>query len=501
MTGVHSVWRAAVVSIVVGTAHAQGDDDAGDDDFAFSAQERERCGEVLQEMPNLVRFPPFSAVPEEQRVGLFELWTMCAIELRDDRAAYEALGWFAPVSPEPDFAYSTRVALALQLGEAQAAVDAIDSWAQASPSGLNRLELGTIGRLLRQASTLRGGDEIVFGIHETLYRAGYAPVEPLDNDQFLRVDHARLLLERGRVDDAIRRLGDPDELTFPALVVVSAERLFDPVLAPFEPLDYVAEAAQRVDEAREAIAEYPRLLKARYRYVKTLRDAGQNAAALDETDRMLADIAADPDAFDDVDDYLNWIHNDRAYALYSLDRPAEGRAAMATGADTDENGGPNVSQSINLGLLLADEGRWEESIAALARMGLASLYGEMFAGAVRVCAAAATGNDTMIAVELTFLRANASENFPALQQALVCAGEFDEAAELYVRRLADPMARAAALTALQLWARDPAPMRAREEMLQRLEIVQSDAKVQRALAAVGYSRVIPLPIAYWGNRY
>jgi hypothetical protein len=317
----------------------------------------------------------------------------------------------------------------------------------------------------------------------------------------LRVDHARLLLQRGRVDQAMRRLGDPDALSFSTLVALSAERLFDPLIAPLEPLDYLAEAEQRVERARESISEYPRLLKARYRYLVTLRDAGRHDTALEESDRILEEISANPDAFDDVDGYLNWIHNNRAFALYALDRPSEGRAAMEIASGTDENGQANVSQSINLGLLLADEGRWEEAIAVLAVMGRASVYGEMFAASVRVCSAAATGNDTMIAVELTYLRSHAHENFPALQRALVCANELDEAAELYVRRLGDPLARRSALMALQQWAPDPAPMRARAEMLRRLETVQRRLEVQRALAAVGYSRVIPLPLGYWGERF
>jgi hypothetical protein len=125
----------------------------------------------------------------------------------------------------------------------------------------------------------------------------------------------------------------------------------------------------------------------------------------------------------------------------------------------------------------------------------------MFSATIRVCAAAELGNDTLVAVELNFLRSNAAENYAALQQALVCAERLDEAAALYVRRLSDPNARADALLALQDWAPDPAGLRFRDKMYERLQRIQSRAEVQAALAAVGRSREIPLSLAYWGGKF
>ena len=382
--------------------------------------------------------------------------------------------------------------LALDLEGTEEVVAAFNAWSQVSPAGVSQLKIRTIRRLLERAGDLQGGDGVQFDIHEILDRVNYSSPEPLTRTEWLRVEHARLLLARGRVEDAVRRLEGVGGVM--AHIKVGVDRAFDPVRTALGEIDLTALAEREIEDAIAAAEANPRLLKARLLVVQAYRRAGRTADGLATADAALAAAAADPTQFDDEGKVLNWLHNARAYALYALGRNEEGRSAMRAAIDTGEQEDPNVSQVINLSSLLVDEGRPEEALATLKTVGRPSDYGNMFVEMVRACAAAQTDDAVMLDETLAYLREHEDDNVRALQRGLICANELDEAAALYLKRLADTDQRADLLVRLQNWQEDPLlDLPFLTELRRRRVVIRARPDVQAAIAAVGRVQDLPFP--------
>jgi tetratricopeptide (TPR) repeat protein len=235
---------------------------------------------------------------------------------------------------------------------------------------------------------------------------------------------------------------------------------------------------------------------------QALRVLGRNQEALDLLDRVVAQ-AQTPDAqaqFDDIADQLNWLLNEKAYALYELNRPEEARTAFGLSIAVGEDGQWSVSQVINFASMLQAEGRSADALEVVQTVGEASPYGRMWVAAVRACAAGNLGRAELRREALAYLREHERDNAAARANALLCVNDLDEAAALYIRRLANPAEREDALLALQTYRRPPRPALPQESLLHaRLEQVRGRPDVLAAVAAVGRIEEAPLHSVYWGD--
>ncbi|MGD9597744.1 MAG: hypothetical protein AB7G76_06920 [Steroidobacteraceae bacterium] len=188
-----------------------------------------------------------------------------------------------------------------------------------------------------------------------------------------------------------------------AAIVAAAPEQFD--------IDRASAAARAKSAA--VVRARPRSLRALMDHTYDLLSAGDNDAVLKLIENALARIgAAGPDAppFDDVAEFRPWIMNNRAIALGRLGRRDEALAQLERARDLDEDGGTNVSQTINLaGEYLAD-GRAREALELVgqldwSRSGM-SPYGKMQMQGVRHAALlvsrladAAQRNDALLDVQ------------------------------------------------------------------------------------------------------
>lgn len=148
-----------------------------------------------------------------------------------------------------------------------------------------------------------------------------------------------------------------------------------------------------------------------------------------------------------------WALNLQAYAYDSLGEIDRADAIFDELAQVDaQENFWVVNFVINRASRLIGYGRWEEGLeaAGLARSVPGSTYAEMIVAKDHTCALYALGRAGEAESELAFLRENRIESVHLAAQGLLCAGLRDEAAELLIEGLRDPVMRVAAVGALQV---------------------------------------------------
>lgn len=384
----------------------------------------------------------------------------------------------------------------------QLVAQSFDAMNATAPQYVKNLEYRTVWRLLRAVREADPSGATELRMHEALVSQGYVPPDAIPDDA-IRQEHARLLLARGDIARARERLepvSDPQ-----TLLRIRIDRRFDALRTDpgFEQqFDLVAAVERHIARARESIAANPRLLGPSLELVQSIRLLGRREEALAEVDRILARAQSPEGAslFDDYEDQLNWLLNERSYILYDLDRRDEARTTFGQAIGAGEGGNWNVSQVINFASNLQAEGRSAEAVDVLRTVGRASPYGDMWVAAVRACAGADLSDAAMRDEAMTFLRAHENDNPAAFTRGLLCTNDLDGAAAAYVRRLGNPEHRESALLALQIYETPAVVLSEQEaEISRRKAAVRDRPEVRAAIEAVGRIEQVPLHSVYWGE--
>jgi tetratricopeptide (TPR) repeat protein len=189
-------------------------------------------------------------------------------------------------------------------------------------------------------------------------------------------------------------------------------------------------------------------------------------------------------AYDDINDDLIWILNNRAIALGGLGRRDEELELLIRAARRPEHGDPNVSQAINLGQFYCDLGRPKDALFAILDVEKTSPYGQSQLETVHLCAALQLGDKDAAASALNYLKDHQADSPRTYQSALVLVGDYDGAAALLIQRLNDPSMRADALTEVQNYM-DPADLEWPVKSRERFRVVVNRDDVQKAIHKVG----------------
>jgi tetratricopeptide (TPR) repeat protein len=211
--------------------------------------------------------------------------------------------------------------------------------------------------------------------------------------------------------------------------------------------------------------------------------------------QAVSERLADPKAFEDSDERINWYWDAIGRSEAALGHYDEAVAAFRKGAAAAEDGSPNVSQVINLALFQARALRGEEALKTLAAFDepgrTASPYGLMEMRAARGCAHAVAGHRAEARAELDYMLAHEADHPEALSDLLLCMDDMDGAAASFIRRLGNEDQRVAAL--IQLSDYDPPPVPHPGDPIDgRLAKVKVRADVQAAIARAGGLRRFPL---------
>jgi len=297
--------------------------------------------------------------------------------------------------------------------------------------------------------------------------------------------------DRDRAVAVAARVRDADDI-----LRMRIDRRYDEVLArlPADRLDLARAVAEEVSIAESAASREPRLLEHVMVITYLMLDQGQFDQVLRICDDVLDRAARAPDGspYDDADYYLVWIKDNRAQALLRLGRVDEAVQVWEEARRMSEDGGGNVSQTINLAILYADLGRTAEALATLDEVGDGlSPFGWMQYHLARVNALARTPDAPAAIESLTYLQEHRADAASLYTIALLYLGRMDEAAQALVARLEDPDDRDDALLIVQPFIPDRYSPVLVERTARWRELVQRP-EVQRAIET--YGRIVDVPL-------
>lgn len=464
--------------------------------------ESQTCERLLKDANGLRAAQSFESFDVELRWRIYATLVDCGASLQrwgDVKAGLDGLTILAPDNAD---VRSKQIQLSVMPGQNPAdGVETIEWLSVHSPETLSLIEVRLFSDLTR---ALVGDKHRLLRAYRAIFAANYSPPDTLDDLDFLKGRYAGLLIESGEEESATEQF---KLISDPLLV---AEFYFDRRYENFEPVRKtpvdvtLADLTRRMlENARQRAADHPGRLRAAHELAQALRLAGETAEAEKVSRDAVAKVraAGAADAFSDFDESAAWILNEHAYVLYDLGRNEEARAVLAESATLKERGTPNVSQTINFASLLTQEGRFEEALTAIAALkaNYASIYGEMWAASVRLCAAAFLDGDNDGDGDLAFIRANEKENDAAFARSMLCMNDADAYSAHLKRRLADPGRRTEALRALQR-VRDPqAALPINLELSRRRDEVLRRDDVQAAINEVGKILDLPFNPIYWGS--
>lgn len=394
--------------------------------------------------------PSFDTLPESTRNELLALagsiaWTNGQIpEARsryrqatrlagNDAQDWNALAWLALAESDTDDA---AIALAEQ----------VRRWPESAPDIDEQLLFGVLNT--GYASDKR------FALLEALYAADYAPRLTGDGSAVWRL-LAEQQVDRGQPEAAKATLARISST--PSLIRVLIDRRFDGLIDRDAPqFDLERAARARIADLRARAILDPGKLEIQAELLSAMLAAGQNEDAAALTAEIAAAASSDSPPYSDLEEKLPWVLNLGATACIRLERIECAIRLLEQAATMSEHGQQNVSQTLNLGQLYNNLGRYDEAQATVAKVEKnMSVIGRMVQANAKLRAALETGDTAAADRAMAFLRENRAASGTIYYESLFEAGELDEAAQLVIEMLESPAERAEALESLQAYPEQP----------------------------------------------
>jgi tetratricopeptide (TPR) repeat protein len=441
------------------------------------------AGRILD---GVMRDPGFEALPaKDRRLAWAVLARIDMAAQRYDRAVERLQRANAADDGDPDVWYWLAMAEDAR-GRPEAAARAFTELAERWPELLANIEPREVYRL---QSRLAEGSQAKVDFIQTLFDAKWD--DPTGDASALWHLLALLRLERGEPEaarTAMRRIVHPD-----LVASMRGDRRFDAVVDRDAWAFNVERAAVRAVEAMRAKTEArPDDLDAKVQLSYALLDAGDHEGLMRLVDAVLASSAAPGREAAGgnagrIPAQHAWLLNNRAVASYRLGRTQEAIADMERARRLPTGGGPNVSQTLNLGEFHCTLGRAAEAkrMADAVDGGQVSDYGRMFQARLRLCAAWLSQDAEGMKRAFATIRKARAHGEEIHLDALVMMGRLDEAAQALIALLDAPRERADILQTLQryrLVAPTPTLVRLRaqrEALLARDDVAAAIERVGR----------------------
>lgn len=354
------------------------------------------------------------------------------------------------------------------------------------PKALQDFKWENVAELLRDLKD-QGHTEARFDLMLAIVWANYDGGEPPGSLDFLKMDAARGLLERGRLEEALPLVDTV--IDYHSMLRMLVDRRFEPFWPRLEEkagpnlARQLASILTALKDARRQTPDDPRLL---FYNMNTLRLLGRYDEAIALGEPLSRDMAAVAEK--GIDAF--WVVNEQAYILATTGRSEEADQLMekllALGVDTHPD---LVSMAINRSDILLLQGRYEDALRAAdwaTENGdrFMSDYGRMWTWRHRTCALAALERQTEADETLQRMTEIKTVNRTAYLDALLCHDKLDEAGLAIISNLDSAEDRGKMLASLQNYTYwKPTPF---EAMLDaRLKTVISRPDVAEAVNAAG----------------
>lgn len=378
--------------------------------------------------------------------------------------------------------------LALQVDEDSDAMAALEHLAGPAGAPEDYWRDSIIIRVLRKTGDDAELADRRYELMKAVWVSGALPPDDYIRPNWLWFELLAEHVERGEYDSAravMVRLNDPEYVA-----ALSFDRRFSQLMASAPAGGFRLAQAKELSWARQLVADHPRDLRAVSRLVDTLTQQGALDDALAVAVNALKTLqTTEAPPFDDVDEYLHWIHDHRSRILFRLGRHEEALEAQNAALATSEEDG--ISHQVNLGVLSYLLSKPEAAIAAVETVDGASGFGRMAQQEVRACAYSQLGNAAGLAGAIAYLKENVEDGYTALQSALICADRVDELAPYLVEQLENPSTRREALSGLQRYELKANLTEVEKTLAKRLDDLRQRPDVSETIER--YGKVLSWP--------
>jgi hypothetical protein len=446
----------------------------------------------------LVASPSFALLTDSQRY--YALYHLGWLQIQDnDPASHET---FKRTSEMTEFASGEDWHLRLRAASIEKddadALFSLTTIARRWPASLKQVNDRYIVSLVTRADRAPPLRDAQFQLLVALRGAFWQPTNVFVATDLVWLDLVTDLLDQGKVHDAQAAAESIHTPSYIARMLL--DRRYDAVTqADPGRFNYRAALDRELAFQQANAKAAPDRLAGVNAVARYLIEVGRSAEALAMLDDALARIKAEAPkrAFKDTTE-RNWTLEDKASALLHLGRTDEAVAAMKLAATIPESGLPNVDQQLNLIAFYDHIGQPIAALAAARDDDALDMndHGRQVLAGNRACAAADAGDKATLQTALASMKAHVDDNPGGALDALICAGDYDAAASLFIAELENPRQRSYPLDRYQDDREPPpdVPPLYRAHVRRFLQLFQRpDVKA----AAEKYGRRITLGVYPW----
>ena len=402
------------------------------------------------ELDRIIAAPSFDQLPAELRFQTLHVAAVIAFQdkqyAKAHRLAIRATGFDQATGA----AWTARLFAALYTGDNPDAGRCVEALAKHWPDQLDNVRPQGIAQThyaLRAAHEDDVDRAMLNALFDANWQAAYSDYDTLWRDlALLQIEHN----EGKQAATVARRIRSAN-----AALSMRIDKRFDPIIRgqpqAFD-VDHLLEA--QIQAARARVKAHPDQLRPVQRLQDLLIEKGRNAEVLSISDAAVAhaERGDGEKTYTDFSEAYNWVLNQRSLALAHEGRWDDAVREMTRAARRPEDGGLNVSQSINLAGLFTDLDQPDKAAAAIVEPGAMSPNGHMQLEYVRLQIAIEKNDTGAIAKHMAYLQEHRTDDIATWERALLKHGDLDAAAALLIQRLQAPDWRSGALVEMQHYA-------------------------------------------------
>lgn len=442
--------------------------------------------------------PAFKELDGEEQHQAYAVLGAVLVQRKDPAAlAMLKLATQSPYAGEND--WRTRLDVAYRAKDYRDAVVSLTTIVQRWPGEISDYKDEAI--FLLGATASKVSDDAAIALLAPLHATRWRPSDMFSEPDSLWYDLAVAYLNKHKDDDAAEVL---DDVHNPAVFIqIHADNRFDGVVARDpEHFDFARALEDEVGKQRFLVGQTPNRLGGVIRLTGSLIETDHASEALDLLDRTIARALPSERSssrYQDYDDQMSWVLNERAIALFALGRSDEGLNAYQRSVGFPSNNLSNVGQTINLAGALTEAGKPKEALDALAFLDPNSLnaYGKMSMTKVRACAYAQLGDKEGQQRAIDYAKAHAADSSRQLFITLLCTNDLDGLAHAIISELQNPVNRGQILYTLQSYQTPAGETAIGKEWTRRYLAVRSRPDVAAAIARFGRIGSYPLVATFY----